>query len=105
MADSLLEILMAETKRLISEKVHAVHAVAMALLEHGELIGPELEEVFREADARHPEAAAKFERRLVTLPKLFEQPAAGGDAWPAEKTETAAAIIWRTATQPESTTS
>jgi cell division protease FtsH len=95
MADSLLEILMAETKRLISEKVHAVHAVAMALLEHGELIGPELEEVFREADARHPEAAGQFQRKLVTLPKLFVQPAAGGDGWPAEKADTAAAIRWQ----------
>jgi cell division protease FtsH len=95
MADSLLEILMAETKRLISEKVHAVHAVAMALLEHGELIGPELEQVFREADARHPEAAGPFERKLVTLPRPFEQPVAGGEGWPAERSETAAAVRWQ----------
>jgi cell division protease FtsH len=95
MADSLLEILMEETKRLITEKVHAVHAVAMALLEHGELIGPELDEVFREADARHPEAAAKFERKLVSLPRPFEQPTPGGDGWPAERTETAAAVRWQ----------
>ena len=42
-----LAILMDETKRLMQEKEYAVHAVAEALLEHGELIGDELEDVFR----------------------------------------------------------
>ena len=44
MADSLLQNLMEETKRLVREKEYAIHAVAAALLEHGELIGQELEE-------------------------------------------------------------
>jgi cell division protease FtsH len=72
MADSLLQDLMIETKRLISEKEYAVHAVAQALLERGELIGTELEEVFVAADAAHPDQAGPFERRVLTLPKLFE---------------------------------
>jgi cell division protease FtsH len=72
-ADYLLTALMTETKRLVTEKEHAVHAVASALLENGELIGPELEEVFRRADEEHPEAAGKFERARVILPKAFEE--------------------------------
>jgi cell division protease FtsH len=94
MADSLLQTLMVETKRLVHEKAYAVHAVAAALIEHGELIGTELEAVFEAADAANPEAAAAFERHVFTLPRLFSEdgPAAGGaTTWPAEEPGTAAA--------------
>lgn len=73
LADGLLEQLYGETKRLVVEKEYAVHAVASALLENGELIGPELEEVFRQADAANPEAARPFQRVAVTLPRPFEE--------------------------------
>ena len=75
MADSLLQNLMEETKRLVREKEYAIHAVAAALLEHGELIGHELEDVFLQADLEHAEQAGPFERKIITLPKLFEDPA------------------------------
>jgi hypothetical protein len=93
MADSLLDLLMAETKRLIQEKEYAVHAVANALMERGELIGAELEAVFEAADAANPEHAAPFQRRLVTLPKLFQDPAqAGAGQWPVAAEAEPAAI-------------
>lgn len=94
MADSLLQTLMAETKRLIHEKEYAVHAVAAALIEHGELIGTELEAVFEAADAANPEAATPFERQVFTLPRLFNEDgpaAAGATSWPAEESGSAAA--------------
>src|SRR5947209_757028 len=46
LADRLLELLYEETKRLMREKEYAIHAVANALLEKGELIGPEPDEIF-----------------------------------------------------------
>jgi hypothetical protein len=93
MADSLLELLMAETKRLVREKEYAVHAVAAALIERGELIGDELELVFRAADATNAAAAAPFERQLVVLPRMFSDPvAAAGGTWPAETESVAAAF-------------
>jgi cell division protease FtsH len=73
MADALLQNLMDETRRLVREKEHAVHAVAEALVENGELIGPELEAVFDAADAAHADKAGPFERKLITLPRLFEE--------------------------------
>jgi len=94
MADSLLQTLMIETKRLIHEKEYAVHAVAAALIEHGELIGTELEAVFEAADAANPEAARPFERQVFTLPRLFDDEgggAVGATTWPAEEAGTAAA--------------
>jgi cell division protease FtsH len=74
LADQLLDALYAETKRLVMEKRYAVDAVAGALLERGELIGPELEEIFVSADAANPEGATPFVRRPVELPKLREMP-------------------------------
>jgi hypothetical protein len=71
-----------------------VHAVAAALLERGELIGAELEDVFDRADAEHPEAAAPFERKLFTLPRLFEDRSPvvdGSQTWPGEGGDAAAA--------------
>ncbi len=93
MADQLLELLMAETKRLVREKAYAVHAVAAALQEKGELIGEELEAVFRAADATHPAEAKPFERQLVVLPRMFvDREGAAGGSWPAEQEGAAAAF-------------
>ena len=94
MADSLLDTLMAETKRLIKEKEFAVHAVAAALIERGELIGSELEEVFSAAEMSQKKKAGKpFERKLFALPRMFDEPgvAAAGGGWPVESPGVAAA--------------
>jgi cell division protease FtsH len=72
LADRLLEDLYEETKRLMREKEYAVHAVASALLQKGELIGPELDEIFAFADEANPEKARPFERKPVVLPKMSE---------------------------------
>ncbi|HEV8654632.1 MAG TPA: AAA family ATPase [Candidatus Limnocylindria bacterium] len=72
LADRLLEQLYEETKRLIREKEYAVHAIAGALLQRGELIGPELDEIFDAADISNPEMAAPFVRKPVVLPKMSE---------------------------------
>lgn len=72
LADKLLEGLFEETKRLIREKEYAVHAIAGALLQRGELIGPELDEIFEAADLSNPEMAKEFVRRPVTLPKMSD---------------------------------
>jgi cell division protease FtsH len=72
LADRLLDDLFEETKRLIREKEYAVHAVAGALMQKGELIGPELEEIFEAADLSNPTMAKPFERKIVHLPKLTE---------------------------------
>src|SRR5712692_3494850 len=64
LADRLLDDLFEETKRLIREKEYAVHAVAGALMQKGELIGPELEEIFEAADLSNPEMAKPFEREI-----------------------------------------
>ena len=72
-ADRLLEELFEETKRLMREKEYAVHAIAGALMQKGELIGPELDEIFDAADLSNPAAAAPFERRPIVLPKMNEE--------------------------------
>jgi ATP-dependent Zn protease len=92
MADSLLELLMDETKRLVREKEYAVHALAQALLEHGELIGDELEEVFKRADAANPDKAQPFQRKMIALPRVFQGNVAAAGNWPTE-TEVAAAAV------------
>jgi len=72
LADKLLEQLFEETKRVIREKEYAVHAIAGALLQRGELIGPELDEIFDAADLSNPEAAKPFVRKPVTLPRMSD---------------------------------
>jgi hypothetical protein len=61
---------MEETKRLMREKEYAIHAVAGALIQRLELIGPELEEIFKYADEANPEKAAPFIRKPVVLPTI-----------------------------------
>jgi cell division protease FtsH len=70
LVDNLLQQLFEETKRLMREKEYAVHAVAAALIQHEELIGPELDEVFKYADEANPEKAAPFVRKPVNLPTI-----------------------------------
>jgi cell division protease FtsH len=70
LVDNLLQQLFEETKRLMREKEYAVHAVAAALMQHEELIGPELDEVFKYADEANPEKAAPFARNPVVLPTI-----------------------------------
>jgi hypothetical protein len=70
LVDSLLQQLFEETKRLMREKEYAIHAVAGALIQRLELIGPELEEVFKYADEANPEKAAPFVRKPVVLPTI-----------------------------------
>ncbi|HUQ41611.1 MAG TPA: AAA family ATPase [Candidatus Limnocylindrales bacterium] len=70
LADSLLDQLFEETKRLMKEKEYAVHAIAGALIQRGELIGPELDELFMAADLSNPEAAKPFEREPVKFDKV-----------------------------------
>ena len=72
LADRLLDELFAETKRLVRDKEYAVHAIAGALMQQGELIGTELEEIFEAADLSNPQAAHPFVRRPVVLPKMTE---------------------------------
>ena len=73
LADRLLDELYEETKRLMREKEYAIHAVAGALMQKGELIGQELEEIFDAADLSNPEAARPFVRKPVVLPKISEE--------------------------------
>ncbi len=73
LADRLLDDLFEETKRLIRDKEYAVHAIAGALMQKGELIGMELEEIFEAADLSNPAMAKPFERKIVQLPKLSEE--------------------------------
>jgi cell division protease FtsH len=70
LVDNLLQQLFEETKRLMREKEYAVHAVAAALVQHQELIGPELDEIFKYADEANPEKAAPFVRKPVVLPTI-----------------------------------
>ena len=78
MADKMLDALYEETKRLIEEKIHAVHAVASALIQRQELIGPELEEVFTLAEEANPDKAGAFVRKPLVLPTMSELMAQGG---------------------------
>ncbi len=73
LADRLLDELFEETKRLMREKEYAIHAIAGALMQKGELIGPELDEIFDAADLSNPEASKPFERKLLVLPKMNEE--------------------------------
>jgi hypothetical protein len=86
LCDRLLDDLFEETKRLVREKEYAVHAVAGALATKGEVIGPELEELFVAADLSNPEMAKPFERKPVVLPKWEKD-------WGERSDEAAKAIV------------
>ncbi len=64
-AHELLDQLYEETDRLLHEKEAAIHHLAKALIERDELIGPELEEVFAEIEARFPYLKRPFERKVI----------------------------------------
>jgi cell division protease FtsH len=72
LVDNMLQQLYDETKRLIQEKEYAVHAVAASLIERQELIGAELDEIFKYADEAHPDKASPFVRIPLVLPKIDE---------------------------------
>jgi len=82
-ADGMLDQLYAEARRLVREKAPAIHAVARALLDKGELIGEELDEIFAAVEEAHPEIKPLFERKPLELKKPF-------DDQPWRKTETVA---------------
>jgi cell division protease FtsH len=80
-AHELLDQLYVETERLLREKEAAVHHLAKALIERHELIGDELEEVFREVETAHPELREPFERKVLQFrdfAPLPQQPALEG---------------------------
>jgi cell division protease FtsH len=91
LADKLLDELFDETKRLIREKEYAVHAIAGALIQKGELIGTELEEIFDAADLSNPELAKPFVRRIIVLPKIVDDWGEKRDGTPSVATAAAAA--------------
>jgi cell division protease FtsH len=97
-ANELLDQLYAETERLVLQKMTAVHYVARALIERDELIGDELEEVFREAEEVDPTLARPFERKLLqfrTFAPLPTQPQT--PEWQPRTASTAAAVAGGTA--------
>jgi hypothetical protein len=100
LADRLLDELFEETKRLIREKEYAVHAIAGALMQKGELIGSELEEIFDMADLSNPEASKPFVRHEVNLPKLPEDWGDRPDSAPALAISAATAAEGKTKTTP-----
>ena len=92
-ANELLDQLYAETERLVLQKMTAVHYVARALIERDELIGDELEEVFREAEAVDPTLTRPFERKILqfrTFAPLPNQQVAGD--WQPKAASNAAAV-------------
>jgi cell division protease FtsH len=72
-ADRLLDELYADTRRLVRDKAEAVHAVANALLDKQELIGEELDEIYTMAEEAHPELKTEFVRKVINLPKPFDE--------------------------------
>ena len=72
-ADAMLDQLFVETRRLVREKGAAVHAVANGLLEKGELIGEDLDEIFAVVAEAHPEVTTAFERKPLELSKPFDE--------------------------------
>jgi hypothetical protein len=63
----LLDQLYEETDRLLHEKEPAIHYLARALIEHGELIGEELEAVFTEIETMYPYLRRPFERKVLVF--------------------------------------
>jgi cell division protease FtsH len=92
-AHDLLDQLYDETDRLLREKEPALHHLAKALIERDELIGDELEDVFREVETAHPQLKDKFERRIIPFRNFAppERPIVEGWAPPAAAQQEAAA--------------
>jgi cell division protease FtsH len=103
-AHELLDQLYEETERLLREKEPAIHHLAEALIARDELIGDELEEVFAEVEATHPELLTTFERKLIQFRDFAPMPIAP-ETWAPppttpEEAEQPAASIERPAWQP-----
>jgi cell division protease FtsH len=103
-AHELLDQLYEETERLLHEKEPAIHHLAEALIARDELIGDELEEVFAEVEAAHPELLAKFERKLIQFREFAPLPNAP-ETWAPppttpEEAQQPAASMERPAWQP-----
>ena len=73
-AHELLDQLYEETDRLLHEKEPAIHHLAKALIERDELIGDELEAVFAEVEAAHPQLLEPFERQLIQFRDFAPMP-------------------------------
>ena len=92
-AHEMLDDLYAETERLLREKEPAIHHLAKALIERDELIGDDLEEVFVEVEAAHPELKNKFERKIIPFRDFAPPERQPGEGWappPAAQQEAAA---------------
>jgi hypothetical protein len=92
-AHEILDDLYAETERLLREKEPAIHHLAKALIERDELIGDDLEEVFAEVEAAHPELKDKFERKIIPFRDFAPPDRQPGEGWapqPAAAQEAAA---------------
>jgi cell division protease FtsH len=103
-AHELLDQLYEETDRLLHEKEPAIHYLAEALIARDELIGDELEEVFAEVEAAHPELLATFERKLIQFREFAPLPNAP-ETWAPppttpEEAQQPAASMERPAWQP-----
>ena len=77
----LLDQLYEETERLLRAKEPAIHHLAKALIERDELIGDELEAVFAEVEAAHPELLEPFERQILQFRDFAPRPAAFPETW------------------------
>jgi cell division protease FtsH len=80
-AHEMLDDLYAETERLLREKEPAIHHLAKALIERDELIGDELEEVFKEVETAHPELLDKFERKIIPFRDFAPPERQPGEGW------------------------
>ncbi len=80
-AHELLDQLYEETERLLREKEPAIHHLANALIERDELIADELEAVFAEVEAVHPELLEKFERRILQFRDFAPIHPVAAEAW------------------------
>jgi cell division protease FtsH len=100
-AHEMLDDLYAETERLLREKEPAIHHLAKALIERDELIGDELEEVFREVEAAHPELKDKFERKIIPFRDFAPPDRQPGSDWvPQPAAQQTAAADAPAASQP-----
>jgi cell division protease FtsH len=92
-AHEMLDELYEETERLLREKEPALHHLAKALIERDELIGDELEAVFAEVEASHPELLETFQRKILKFRNFAPMPREDPNAWtpPAAEEEKEAA--------------